>query len=401
MDKKFDIAITGSSIQSALLLYKSVQTGLKAACFVSELIGGERFITFNQIFFKNPLKHIAQRKTVNELKNIASHLLLSTQVEEHLKLSIFELFLLKASNLLGNNKIKVKKSATKSGFYQLSYPSYKLSINRLWQTVLKSIDKSNYQVFNLDEKDAFEDLINQQKVGKVSIFNELTNEDLSKSIFVFTYPNSELKLEKTILWKDKKLSLRIVPWFDGVYFEMKSSGVSENGLNKAIKTIANIFPELKIEKDKVLATIKKTSDFSVNVITDRLTRQSTPNLKKNEPLIGSNFNFLYHPLRMMEYCDEKYDEAKHILQNPHYFKKLFYRYGTEIDKVTYQAYEFWNQTKDIKKTWLMAEIWYVFNYEQCTSAEEFIYQHTEEWMLGENINNELIKNLFEELTNKE
>ena len=170
--------------------------------------------------------------------------------------------------------------------------------------------------------------------------------------------------------------------------------------------MSTIFPELKIEKDKILVSFKKESEFDRNLNSFLKSKKPIIKITKSvgfqayKAMSGSDFKFLYHPLRIMEYCDEKYDEAKHVLQNPQYFKKLFYRYGTEVEKITYQAYEFWNQTKNIKKTWLMAEIWYVVNYEQCTSVEAFFYRHTEEWMNGESSNNELVKSVFEELTNK-
>jgi glycerol-3-phosphate dehydrogenase len=100
----------------------------------------------------------------------------------------------------------------------------------------------------------------------------------------------------------------------------------------------------------------------------------------------------------MEYVDEKYDQAKQILNSPTYFKKLFYRYGSDIEMITERAYEYWNKTKNSEYSWLKAEIWFAIRYEFCRTADDFILYRTENWMKGNYKKAAEIEQIFSELS---
>jgi glycerol-3-phosphate dehydrogenase len=100
----------------------------------------------------------------------------------------------------------------------------------------------------------------------------------------------------------------------------------------------------------------------------------------------------------MEIADEKYDMAKQILKSPVYFKKLFYRYGSEIEKITERAYENWNKTKNSNYSWLKAEIEYSVENEFCKNANDFINCRTELWMEADNCRVIEIEQIFNELS---
>lgn len=80
---------------------------------------------------------------------------------------------------------------------------------------------------------------------------------------------------------------------------------------------------------------------------------------------------------LVEFADHKYDEAKQTGISPIDFKKLFYRYGTEIDKITEKAYEYRNELLDAELIWLKAELWYAVNFEMVTSISDFCIYRTE------------------------
>lgn len=419
MEKQFDVAIFGGNLQAALLIKEAIYNGLSVVNVVNKneniSLDNEPFIVFKYICLTKFQRRIKQNRILEYLKTSAKHLLLTTEIEEYKKLSVFELILFRFNNLLFKNKVKIKKLRNPDKLYQLNYSSYKISTNRLHQVILKSINKSDFETVRTDKlceiKDNSWEIIlsfenKDELITKRVISTEKTS-ILKTTTSYFTYPNNTLKLAKTIFYNTKKISIKIIPSFEWVYFEIERKDIPET-IEKTISLIKKFLPEINIDKEDVLlfkkhkqnetkesADNNEFNNVNLNILNSQ-NFQRNPNI-----LIGSDLGIPYHPLRVMEYCDEKYDEAKHILQNPHFFKKLFYRYGTEIDKITYQAYEFWNKTKDIEKTWLMAEIWYVINYEQCTSSEEFIYKHTEEWMNGKETDKELIKSLYEELTNKE
>ena len=94
-------------------------------------------------------------------------------------------------------------------------------------------------------------------------------------------------------------------------------------------------------------------------------------ITKNIKLAGGEFDFDYSERKLIEYADIKYDEAKQIKISVSDFKKLFYRYGKNIDFVTNLSYNFFNELKDSNKAWLKAEILYCIDYEMCTNIADF------------------------------
>jgi len=99
-------------------------------------------------------------------------------------------------------------------------------------------------------------------------------------------------------------------------------------------------------------------------------------LTKNIKLAGGEFPFDDDAAKLMDYADAKYDEAKQTGISPEEFKRFFYRYGTNIDKVTELAYQFYNQTKDTHKAWLLAQLRYTIENEMTYALTDFYMRRT-------------------------
>ncbi len=97
---------------------------------------------------------------------------------------------------------------------------------------------------------------------------------------------------------------------------------------------------------------------------------------KNIKLAGGKFDFKYSLIKLIEYADMKYDEAKETGISIDDFKKLFYRYGTNIDIITNKAFDYYNELKDTKKAWLKAELAYVVEYEGALKLTDFFIRRT-------------------------
>lgn len=97
---------------------------------------------------------------------------------------------------------------------------------------------------------------------------------------------------------------------------------------------------------------------------------------KHIKLAGGEFDFDYSLIKLIEYADNKYDEVKQLGISVADFKKLFYRYGKNIDYISDKAFEFYNENKNFKLAWLNAEIWYTANYESVTSLSDFFIRRT-------------------------
>lgn len=92
---------------------------------------------------------------------------------------------------------------------------------------------------------------------------------------------------------------------------------------------------------------------------------------------GSNWENPPTLHELVEIADHKYDEAKQTGISMADFKRLFYRYGTEIDLITEKAYEYLNQMQNIEHIWIKAELWYAVNFEMVTNMSDFCIYRSE------------------------
>ncbi len=99
-------------------------------------------------------------------------------------------------------------------------------------------------------------------------------------------------------------------------------------------------------------------------------------ITKDIKLAGGEFEFEYSLGKLIEFADEKYDEAKQTGITVEDFKNLFYKYGKNIDLITEKAYDSYNQSKDTKNAWLKAEIDYSIQNEMSTNISDFFIRRT-------------------------
>jgi glycerol-3-phosphate dehydrogenase len=97
---------------------------------------------------------------------------------------------------------------------------------------------------------------------------------------------------------------------------------------------------------------------------------------KHMRLSGGDFPFFPDHIKLTEYADKKYDEAKQTGISHAQFNKLFYRYGTNLDQITEKAYAYYNLTKDPQKAWTKAEVWYTVNHESACTISDFFIRRT-------------------------
>jgi glycerol-3-phosphate dehydrogenase len=118
----------------------------------------------------------------------------------------------------------------------------------------------------------------------------------------------------------------------------------------------------------------------LKIVTRRITTATGREFPKCQTrkmrLSGGEFPFYPETAKLIEYADQKYDEAKQTGITSEHFKRLFYRYGMNIDLITEKAFEFYNITKKSENAWLKAEIWYAVDYEMITSIEDFFIRRT-------------------------
>lgn len=81
--------------------------------------------------------------------------------------------------------------------------------------------------------------------------------------------------------------------------------------------------------------------------------------------------------QLIDFGDEKFDEAKQTGIAVSSFKELFYRYGTNISILTEKAYELRSTYNSAEELWLAVEIWYAVNFEMVANLSDFLIYRTE------------------------
>lgn len=393
---KFDKIIIGRSIKTAIQVLKSKERNEKIAhIFSYENRIGEPFKIFNFIPLYKPFSVFQQNSIIKILKQKASHLLISTQIEEYRKISKTDRFFIKLNNLFFIHQISIDEKCINNNYCKLSYKSYKFSTNRLINSIIKSASNEKYTSFkslkSYTKKSANTLLINNDteiSANKIIKCNRFESKKNAKHIFWFSCSNKEFNLDKSIIINTQNnIIIKIIPWFDYIYVEFTSKNKLSNSIEQCIKIIEEYNINVNIKKEHVLA-----SGFGL-LVSDNHKYLSYLG-KRKDALLGSNFDFEYNPWQIMEFCDIKYDEAKAILKSSQAFKKLFYKYGTDTEEITYLAYDFWNEFKNADKAWLKAEIHYLANTEQCENPADYINIHTDEWLNAQNLDIEFIENCF-------
>lgn len=97
---------------------------------------------------------------------------------------------------------------------------------------------------------------------------------------------------------------------------------------------------------------------------------------KNLRLSGGEFPFYPDMSSLINFADQKYDEVKHTGISINSFKRLFYRYGMNIDKVSAKAFDYYSEIRDTKSAWLKSELYYTVNYEAIVTLSDFFIRRT-------------------------
>lgn len=97
---------------------------------------------------------------------------------------------------------------------------------------------------------------------------------------------------------------------------------------------------------------------------------------KNMRLSGGEFPFYPETGKIEELYGQKFDEVKHTRISAAEFRKLFFRYGMNIDKITEKAFEYYNDNKKSDSAWLKAEIRYSIFKEGAYTLSDFFIRRT-------------------------
>jgi hypothetical protein len=149
----------------------------------------------------------------------------------------------------------------------------------------------------------------------------------------------------------------------------------------SFKSVLNHTERTQVElspKGIYAVTVLRTSD--VPLASDILLKMLKTPLNLTIPqgevrLIASEFNFETSSFQnMVEFADEKFDEAKSTGIPSPKFQPIFYRYGSKVDDLTKHAYNTQGKYPVWESKWIESEVLNAIHKEDATSLHDF-YAH--------------------------
>ena len=418
------------------------------------------FQMIKPIFDHRIFKIKSRKQLINSLKKSFTHLFIPSKTDNFQLLPIAKQLGLIIHKYFFHLKVEIKNSANHGSFPHFSLQMHKFSNARMTISLLNEAVKKGAKLQSFSQIKTIETFDNQKY--QIQCMDKINNHEIyltAKSIvsfnlklpnikidgnkldyktietIYFTYPASKIKLEKNRIIRTKNKELVLLIWFDRVYIEFSNSKAIKISLDDVLIFIEKHFNDIQLDKSEIQAfgSYKKITEADnqnkvqlvylnnnkqiefnykpvsqwfnySNRICNEIIKSNNKGNKGKSPIglilfPGNDLPKSDHPLRMLEFADEKYDQAKQILKSSVYFKKLFYRYGSEIDLITNKAYENWNINKNSRQAWLKAEVWYAIEHEFCRNYKDFIRNRTEEWMDDTQNNIHEIEQIFNDLSN--
>ncbi len=96
---------------------------------------------------------------------------------------------------------------------------------------------------------------------------------------------------------------------------------------------------------------------------------------KNLKLAGGEFDFDVRSFKIIELAEQKFYDAQQLNLSLKDSDKLFYRYGTNYDKIIEKAYVLRTEG-NTEHIWLKAELWYCINFEMINNLSDFFIRRT-------------------------
>lgn len=271
-------------------------------------------------------------------------------------------------------KLKEKKIIYKYAAHTVSPAKSFLPVSCCGLIISKIL--SFLEIINNETKETRHKIINKKEIRKL-------------------FPNSSAK--KGVLFLDYNINrLRF-------YIEKLKTAV-ENGvlaLNYCDINVTDGFNKKVTVTDNIS---NKQFQIKANVVIDKNNLNNYfpgKAIDKEIKISGSKFDFSPASIKIIEYADRKYDEAKQTGISVEYFNRLFKNYGTNIEEITNKAYDYYNQTKNCNFSWLKAEIYYSINHEMTTNLSDFFFRRTGNFKYDNNFPEKLekISEITAELSN--
>ncbi len=270
------------------------------------------------------------------------------------------------------------KTAENKAVDIFTYANIKTISNK--KIILKSGDEINAKlIINTDYNFINDDLKHKVQINEWQLFN---------------LPKIALNINNPIKIKDE-INIDIIPYFSEIFIK-SDKNITISSIIKKIKNTIGVEVNKKIIIDeRVVKNYSSNIIFDSNnninifesnynlfkekikaILTEVSKILSINKLEYNTFNIYGSFKIQAEKYKFIRMVEEGYLQVQETGISPNEYTVLFYRYGSDLEKITEKAYNFYNDRKTRKNAWLYAELWYSVDYEFVKTAEDFIRRRT-------------------------
>jgi glycerol-3-phosphate dehydrogenase len=121
---------------------------------------------------------------------------------------------------------------------------------------------------------------------------------------------------------------------------------------------------------------KKVVDVLAKKMAKKENKVVPPCSTQKISLSGGEIDFEPSKENLEVLVQRKYSDAATTGISPEEFQRLFFRYGTNIDRLTSKALDYCRLIIKTKEAWLRAEVWYVIHFEMACCLADFFIRRT-------------------------
>lgn len=272
---------------------------------------------------------------------------------------------------------------------------FKINSNRLLISIIKSAFDAGICILNHAEYEKGEpnqliirDGLNLTKKSYSIRYNTHLHfekkMDEEKSSITICIEKKDLNLKRSLKFYVEGNLVRLIRHQDYFLLISDCDDVKSDFVTKVLHELSSLFVDgISFNEDDIISTQILSVNTNSNLKDELSNLESYCKLHLNVSgsefvdrlhrfsIIDSHFEGRMEIQELIEFADFKFDEAKQTGIHPISFKNVFYRFGSETERLTELAYEWRSKYGPGEKLWQNVQLWYLYNHEMICSMDDY------------------------------
>jgi hypothetical protein len=208
--------------------------------------------------------------------------------------------------------------------------------------------------------------------------------DEEKSSITICIEKKDLNLKRSLKFYVEGNLVRLIRHQDYFLLISDCDDVKSDFVTKVLHELSSLFVDgISFNEDDIISTQILSVNTNSNLKDELSNLESYCKLHLNVSgsefvdrlhrfsIIDSHFEGRMEIQELIEFADFKFDEAKQTGIHPISFKNVFYRFGSETERLTELAYEWRSKYGPGEKLWQNVQLWYLYNHEMICSMDDY------------------------------